>query len=81
MNDCSNRPYLPTNVTGAIKNFTSLQQVNDCDSGYDQGWNKYCHIGLVKHPNPAAACPGIPGPKTEINHLNPRSHYTLLIQF
>ena len=35
INDCSNRPYLSTNVTGAIKNFTSLQQVNDCDSGYD----------------------------------------------
>src|SRR5215813_6912108 len=32
MNECSNRPYLSTNVTGAIKNFTSLQQVNDCDS-------------------------------------------------
>ena len=58
MNDCSNRPYLSTNVTGAIKNFTSLQQVNDCDSGYDDGWNKYCH------PNAAASCP-ISGPKTE----------------
>src|SRR5215831_14261687 len=33
MNECSNRPYLSANVTGAIKNFTSLQQVNDCDSG------------------------------------------------
>ncbi|MGB8936023.1 MAG: hypothetical protein WCC17_13050 [Candidatus Nitrosopolaris sp.] len=43
MNDCSNRPYLFTNLTGAIKNFTSLQEVNDCDSGYDDGWNKYCH--------------------------------------
>ena len=53
MNDCSNRPYLSTNVTGAIKNFTSLQQVNDCDSGYDHGWNKYCHIGLAKHPDSA----------------------------
>src|SRR5215831_12197485 len=49
MNECSNRPYLSANVTGAIKNFTSLQQVNDCDSGYDQGWNKYSHIGLAKH--------------------------------
>ena len=64
MNDCSNRPYLSTNVTGAIKNFTSLQQVNDCDSGYNDGWNKYCHIGLARHPNAAAACP-ISGPKTE----------------
>jgi hypothetical protein len=63
MNDCSNR--VSTNVTGAIKNFTSLQQVNDCDSGYDHGWNKYCHIGLARHPNAAAACPGISGPKTE----------------
>jgi len=62
MNDCSNRPT--TNVTGAIKNFTSLEQVNDCDSGYDDGWNKYCHIGL-EHPDSAAACPGISGPKTE----------------
>ena len=44
----------------------SLQQVNDCDSGYDHGWNKYCHIGLARHPDPAAACPGISGPKTEI---------------
>ncbi|MFZ0222173.1 MAG: hypothetical protein WAM42_10860 [Candidatus Nitrosopolaris sp.] len=35
MNECSNPPYLSTNVTGAIKHFTSLQQVNDCDSGYD----------------------------------------------
>ena len=52
MNDCSNRPYLSTNVTAAIKNF-SLQQVNDCDSGYDDGWNKYCHIGLAKHPDSA----------------------------
>ena len=66
MNDCSNRPYLSTNVTGAINNFTSLQQVNDCDSGYDHGWNKYCHIGLARHPDPAAACPGISGPKTQI---------------
>jgi hypothetical protein len=63
MNDCSNRPYLSTNVTGAIKNFTSIQQVNDCDSGYDHGWNKYCHIGLARHPNAAADCPGIFGPK------------------
>jgi hypothetical protein len=54
MNDCSNHPYLSTNVTGAIKNFTSLQQVNDCDSGYDDGWNKYCHTGLAKHPDAAA---------------------------
>jgi hypothetical protein len=38
MNDCSNR--LSTNVTGAM-NLTSLQQVNDCDSGYNHGWNKY----------------------------------------
>ena len=66
MNDCSNRPYLSTNVTGAIKNFTSLQNVNDCDSGYDHGWNKYCHIGLAKHPDPAATCPGISGPRTQI---------------
>jgi hypothetical protein len=44
MNDCSNRPYLSTNVTGAIKHFI-LQQVNDCDSGYDDGWNKYCDMG------------------------------------
>ena len=65
MNDCSNRPYLSTNGTGAIKNFTSLQQVNDCDSGYDHGWNKYCHIGLARHPDPAAACPGISSPKTD----------------
>jgi hypothetical protein len=64
MNDCSNRPYLSTDVTGAIKNFTSLQQVNDCDSGYDHGWNKYCHMGLARHPDTAAACP-ISGPKTE----------------
>ena len=66
INDCSNRPYLSTNVTGAIKNFTSLQNVNDCDSGYDHGWNKYCHIGLAKHPDPAATCPGISGPRTQI---------------
>ena len=65
MNDCSNRPYLSTNVTGAIKNFTSLQQVNDCDSGYDHGWNKYCHIGLARHSNAAADCP-ISGPRTQI---------------
>jgi hypothetical protein len=62
MNDCSNRPYLSTNVTGAIKNFTSLQQVNDCDSGYDDAWNKYCHMGLARHA--AAECP-ISSPKTE----------------
>jgi hypothetical protein len=41
MNDCSNR--LSTNVTGnitvAINNLTSLQEVDDCDSGYDHGWN------------------------------------------
>ena len=70
MNECSNRPYLSTNVTGAIKNFTSLQQVNDCDSGYDQGWNKYCDIGLAKHADSAAVCPGISSSKTEINLLN-----------
>ena len=64
MNDCANRPYLPTNVTGAVKNFTSLQQVNDCDSGYDDGWNKYCHMGLAKQPDIAASCP-ISGPRTE----------------
>ncbi|MGC2572688.1 MAG: hypothetical protein WA364_14345 [Candidatus Nitrosopolaris sp.] len=64
MNDCSNKPYLSTNVKGAIKNFTSLQQVNDCDSGYDDGWNKYCHMGLARHSNAAADCP-ISSPKTE----------------
>jgi hypothetical protein len=63
------QPYLSTNVTATIKNF-SLQQVNDCDSGYNHGWNKYCHMGLARHPNAAAACPGISGPKTEINHFN-----------
>ena len=26
MNDCSNRPYLSTNVTGAIKNFTTASK-------------------------------------------------------
>jgi hypothetical protein len=57
MNDCSNRPYLSTNVTGAIKNFTSLQQVNDCDSGYNHGWDKYCNIGLAGHHNAGASCP------------------------
>ena len=67
MNDCSNRPYLSTNVTGAIENFTSLQQVNNCDSGYDHGWNKYCHIGLARHPNAAADCP-ISSPKTETEY-------------
>ncbi len=55
MNDCSNRPYLSTN--GAIKSITSLQQVNDCDSGYDDAWNKSCHIGLAKHPDAAVSCP------------------------
>ena len=58
MNECANRPYLTTNVTGAIKNFTSLQQVNDCDSGYDDGWSKYCHIGLAaRHSDAGASCP------------------------
>ena len=52
---------------GAIKHFTSIQEVDDYDSGYDHGWNKYCHIGLARHPNAAvAACP-IYGPKTEIH--------------
>ena len=37
MNDCSDRPFLSTNVTDGIKHFTLLQQVNDCDSGYDDG--------------------------------------------
>jgi hypothetical protein len=64
MNDCSVRPYPSTNITGAIKHFTSLQQVNDCYSGYDHGWNKYCDIGLARHPNTAATYP-ISGPKTE----------------
>jgi len=73
MNECSNRPYLSTNVTGAIKHFTSVQEVNDCDSGYDQGWNNYCHIGLAKHADSAAVCPGISGPKTELNLLNTSS--------
>jgi hypothetical protein len=50
--------------------FTSLQQVNDCDSGYDHGWNKYCHIGLAKRPDAAASCPGISDAKTEIESLN-----------
>src|SRR5215831_1829901 len=59
MNECSNRPYLSSNVTGAIKNFTSLQQVNDCDSGYDQGWNKYCQIGLAKHADSTGTRPGV----------------------
>jgi hypothetical protein len=53
------RTYLSTNGTGTIKNFT-LQEVNDCDSGYTSGWNKYCHIGLARHPDPAASCPVIP---------------------
>jgi hypothetical protein len=67
---CSNRPYLSTNVTGVIKHFTSVQEINDCDSGYDDGWNKYCHIGLAKHPDSAASCTGIAGPKTGIESLN-----------
>jgi hypothetical protein len=33
MNDCSNRPYLSTNVTDAIKNFTSLRII---ESLYDE---------------------------------------------
>src|SRR5215467_9613340 len=73
MNECANRPYVSTNLTGAIKQFTSVQQVNDCDSGFDQGWNKYCHIGLANHPDAAAVCPGISGPKTELNLLNTSS--------
>jgi hypothetical protein len=32
---------------------------------YDDGWNKYCDIGLARHPDVAAACPRISGPKTE----------------
>jgi hypothetical protein len=63
MNDCSDHPYLSTNVTGAIKHFTQSQQVNDCDSGYDDGWNKYCHTGVASHPDAAADCP-ISIPKT-----------------
>jgi hypothetical protein len=59
MNDCSNR--LSTNVTGAM-NLTSLQQVDDCDSGYNDGWNKYCHMGLARHS--ATSCP-----------MNPSSSY------
>src|SRR5215469_1377382 len=73
MNECANRPYVSTNLTGAIKHFTSVQEVNDCDSGYDQGWNKYCDIGLAKHADSAAVCPGISGPKTELNLLNTSS--------
>jgi hypothetical protein len=46
INDCSNTVL-----------FTQSQQVNDCDSGYNHGWNKYCHIGLARHPNAAANCP------------------------
>jgi hypothetical protein len=38
-------------------NLTSLQQVDDCDSGYNDGWNKYCHMGLARHPNTGASCP------------------------
>src|SRR5215467_10331049 len=57
MNECSNRPYLSTNVTGAIKNFTQVQQVDDCDSGYDDGWNKYCHMSLARHSDAGASCP------------------------
>jgi hypothetical protein len=59
MGDCSYR----ANATGAIKQFT-LQVVNACDSGYNSGWNRYCHIGLARHPNVAADCP-ISSPKTE----------------
>jgi hypothetical protein len=58
-----------TNVTGAIKNSTSLQQVNDCDLGYDDGWNKYCHMGLARHSN-AAAVVQSPVQKQRHNHLN-----------
>jgi len=57
MNECSNHPYLSTNVTGAIKNFTQVQQVDDCDSGYDDGWNKYCHMSLARHSDAGASCP------------------------
>jgi hypothetical protein len=56
MGDCSYR----ANATGAIKQFT-LQAVNACDSGYNSGLNKYCHIGLTKHPDTAASCPITPG--------------------
>jgi|SRR5215467_4810218 len=73
MNDCSNCPFPSTNVTGAIKHFTQAQQVNDCDSRYDDGWNKYSHIGLAKHPVPAASYPGISGTRTEIESLNTSS--------
>jgi hypothetical protein len=62
MNDCSNR--VSTNITGAIKNFTSLQQVNDCDLGYNHGWNKYCNMGLARHSDAGTSCP-----------VNPSSSY------
>jgi hypothetical protein len=55
MNDCSYRAYLLPNGTNTTKHFT-VQDVNDCDSGYEDGWNKYCHIGLPKHPEAAASC-------------------------
>jgi hypothetical protein len=58
--DCSYRSYALPNGTGGIKHFT-LQEEDACDSGYDRGWNKYCHIGLTRHPDPAASCPVIPG--------------------
>ncbi len=64
INDCSNHQYLSTNVKGAIKNFTQVQQVDDCDSGYNDGWNKYCHISFARHSDAGASCP-----------MNPSSPY------
>ncbi len=56
MNDCSYQTF----GIGVIKHFT-LQEINDCDSGYNSGWNQYCHIALAKHPDLAASCPVFPG--------------------
>ncbi len=37
-----------TKLYDLLDNDPALQQLNDCDSGYDDGWNKYCHMGLAR---------------------------------
>jgi hypothetical protein len=45
---------------------------NHCNTRYDDGWNKTCHIGLTKFPDPDYTCPGFT--KSELQKMHEKKY-------
>ena len=53
------------------QNGTSIITTTDsdhCYTGYGDGWNETCHIGLTKFPDPDYSCPGFT--KSELQKMH-----------